>query len=102
MKCPVCGQDCVRSAKDLLATLATVFLPCADCSMRVLDKRLPPPDLNFAPPCSCGKRFIDEIFVHIYSIMVEEGVLTRADPLIAAGPRSSTRGLQWNGPRSFP
>ena len=85
MKCPVCGQDCVRSAKDLLATLATVFLPCADCSMRVLDKRLPPPDLNFAPPCSCGKRFIDEIFVHIYSIMVEEGVLTRADPLIAAG-----------------
>src|SRR5208337_4660472 len=85
MKCPVCGQDCARSAKDLLATLPTVFLPCADCSMRALDKRLPPPDLEFSEPCSCGKRFIDEIFVHIYSIMVEEGVLTRADPLIAAG-----------------
>ena len=43
MKCPVCEMDCVESAKDLLATLPTIFLPCADCSMRILDKRLSAP-----------------------------------------------------------
>ena len=46
MKCPVCEMDCVKSAKDLLATLLTIFLPCADCSMRNLDKRSPLPSLD--------------------------------------------------------
>ena len=102
MKCPVCGQDCVRSANDLLATLPTVFLPCADCSMRALDKRLPPPDLNFAEPCSCGKRFIDEVFVHIYRIMVEEGTLKRTDPLIAAGSPLVHPGFAMDRPPFLP
>ena len=102
MKCPVCGQDCVRSAKDLIATLPVVFLPCADCSMRALDKRLPPPDLNFSEPCSCGKRFIDEIFVHIYSIMVEDGLLKRTDPLIAAGSPLVHPGFAMDRPPFLP
>ena len=85
MKCPVCEMDCVTSAKDLLATLSTVFLPCADCSIRNLDKRSPLPSLEYAYPCSCGKRFIDEVFAHMYVIMVEEGDLERTDPLIAVG-----------------
>ena len=86
MKCPVCGSDCVSSARDLLATLSTVFLPCSSCSMRILDKRAPLPDLSFLPPCpSCGKRFIDEVFAHLYVIMVEHGDLKRTDPLFAVG-----------------
>jgi hypothetical protein len=102
MKCPVCGQDCVRSAHDLLATLPTIFLPCGNCSMRVLDKRLPPPGLEFSEPCSCGKRFIDEIFVHIYSILVEDGVLKRTDPLIAAGSPLVHPGFAMDRPPFLP
>lgn len=85
MKCPVCGMDCVQSAMDILATLPTIFLPCPECSMRVLDKRAPPPSHEYALPCTCGKRFIDEVFTHLYVIMVEEGDLTASDPLIAVG-----------------
>jgi len=85
MKCPVCGMDCVKSALDLLATLPTIFIPCSNCSMRVLDKRAPLPSLEYAPTCSCGKRFIDEVFAHMYVIMVDEGDLVTTDPLIAVG-----------------
>jgi hypothetical protein len=85
MKCPVCGMDCVKSAKDILATLPTVFLPCTDCGIRPLDKHAPLPSLEYEKPCSCGKRFIDEVFAHIYVIMVEEGDLKPTDPLIAVG-----------------
>ncbi len=75
MKCPVCGMDCVQSATDILATLPTIFFPCAECSMRVLDKRAPPSSHEYALPCTCGKRFIDEVFTHMYVIMEEEGDL---------------------------
>jgi hypothetical protein len=85
MKCPVCGLDCVKSAKDILATLPSIFLPCAECSIRTLDKRAPLPSLEYGQPCSCGKRFIDEVFAHMYVIMVEEGDLLPTDPLIAVG-----------------
>jgi len=85
MQCPVCGKDCVSSAQEILATLPDVFLPCEDCRMQILDKRLPPPAREPAPPCSCGKRFIDSVFAHIWEIMVEEGDLHETDPLIAAG-----------------
>jgi hypothetical protein len=102
MKCPVCEKDCVRSAHELLATLPTVFLPCANCSMRALDKRQPPPSLVFSEPCSCGKRFIDEIFVHIYSIMVEDGILKRTDPLIAAGSPLVHPGFAMDRPPFLP
>jgi hypothetical protein len=85
MKCPVCAMDCVKSAKDLLATLPTIFLPCPGCSMRTLDKRMPLSTPEYGEPCSCGKRFIDEVFAHIWVVMVEEGDLKKTDPLIAAG-----------------
>lgn len=85
MKCPVCEMDCITPAKDLLATLNSVFLPCADCNMRILDKRAPLPSLSYGHPCSCGKRFIDEVFAHMNAIMIEEGDLTRTDPLSAVG-----------------
>jgi len=85
MKCPVCEMDCVKSAKEILATLPSLFLPCPQCTMRSLDKRAPLPKLEYAPPCSCGKRFIDEVFAHIYVIMVEEGDIRPTDSLLTVG-----------------
>lgn len=102
MKCPVCGMDCVRSAKDLLSTLPTIFLPCPECSMRTLDKRRPHTLLDYAAPCSCGKRFIDEVFAHIYVIMVECGDLTLQDPLIAAGSPLVHPGFAMDRPPFLP
>ena len=102
MKCPVCGMDCVRSAKELLATLSTFFQPCPECSVRALDKRRPHTLLDYAAQCSCGKRFIDEVFAHIYVVMVEEGDLTLEDPLIAAGSPLVHPGFAMDRPPFLP
>ena len=85
MKCPVCGSDCVRPASRVLANLRTVFSSCDKCTFRVLDKRLPLPALEYREPCACGKRFIDDVFAHLYVIMVEEDDLVRSSPLIDVG-----------------
>ncbi len=85
MKCPVCGMDCVKSAREIFAILPSVFLPCAECSVRMLDKRVPLPSLEYEEPCSCGRRFIDEVFAHLYVIMVEEGDLSPSAPLLSVG-----------------
>jgi hypothetical protein len=85
MQCPVCGNDCVQKAEDLVATLEAVFAPCEECRGNTVDKTRPPPDLAIAKPCPCGKRFIDDVFIHLYSIMVEEGALSKDDPLKRAG-----------------
>jgi hypothetical protein len=102
MKCPVCGQDCVQSPKEILALLPTIFQPCAACSMRVLDKRLPLSSPEYREPCTCGKRFIDEVFAHIWVVMVEEGDLTAADPLIAAGSPLVHPGFAMDRPPFLP
>lgn len=102
MKCPVCASDCVRSAREILATLPTIFQPCAECSMRPLDKRLPLPSPEFAEPCICGKRFIDEVFAHIWVVMVEEGDLKKNDPLIAAGSPLIHPGFAMDRPPFLP
>jgi hypothetical protein len=98
----VCGMDCVRSASEILAILPTIFLPCSGCTMRVLDKRSPPPTLDYSHPCSCGKRFIDEVFVHLFAIMVEEGDLARTEPLIAVGSPLINPGFVMNYPPFLP
>jgi hypothetical protein len=85
MKCPVCGEDCVSTAHEMLGTLGSVFAPCPECRARVLDKRAPLPNRYYEPPCSCGKRFIDEVFAHIYVILEEEAVFTGTEPLAKVG-----------------
>lgn len=86
MHCPVCGHDCVTDARELLAALPERFAPCPDCMGLVYDKRLPPPDIDVAEPCSsCGKRFIDEVFAQIYRVMADEGDLAGTEPLAAVG-----------------
>ncbi|HNX17733.1 MAG TPA: hypothetical protein PKM50_05325 [Methanoregula sp.] len=85
MECPVCGSDCVQPAQSLIEEIPARFFPCARCRMRVLDKRAPLPEPDYCEPCSCGKRFIDDVFAHMYAIMLEEGDLFSRDPLISVG-----------------
>ncbi len=85
MKCPVCGEDCVLEAHELINLLPTIFSRCPDCRYHVIDKNSPPADAGIKEPCACGKRFIDDIFVHIYLIMKDEGLLTGQEPLSAVG-----------------
>jgi hypothetical protein len=102
MKCPVCGSDCVRTAEEILSILPTVFLPCPECSVRQLDKRAPLPDLSYGDVCSCGKRFIDEVFAHAYTIMVEEGDLMPTAPLISVGTPLVHPGFAMDRPPFLP
>ena len=85
MKCPVCGKDCVQEVHELIETLPDIFSPCSSCGGRILDKRKPLSHGNFLMPCACGKRFIDEVFAHIYVIFTEEGVLNGTEPLASVG-----------------
>ncbi len=85
MKCPVCGEDCVLEAREIISLLPTIFSRCPDCRYHVADKNSPPPDAEIKEPCACGKRFIDDIFVHIYIIMRDEGLFSGREPLSAVG-----------------
>lgn len=86
MQCPVCGSDaCVQPAPDLISSLPSRFRPCPACRMHIRDKRRPPEISAIGTVCSCGKRFIDEVFAHLWTIMVEEADLKRTDPLAAPG-----------------
>jgi hypothetical protein len=85
MKCPVCGEDCVLEAHEIISLLPTIFSRCPDCRYHVIDKNSPPSDTGIKEPCACGKRFIDDIFVHIYRIMKDEGLLSGREPLSAVG-----------------
>jgi hypothetical protein len=85
MKCPVCGEDCVHYAHELIDTLHDVFAPCKQCEARTLNKNTPLTDTSIPPVCSCGKRFIDAVVAHAYLIMREEGDLAEDAPLKAVG-----------------
>ena len=103
MKCPVCGEDCVQYAHQLLDTLDTVFAPCPACTPRILDKAKPPPaDLGVTEACSCEKRFIDDVFLEIYTVMVKEGLLGRGSPLREAGIPLVHPGFAMNRPPYLP
>ncbi|MDK2890958.1 MAG: hypothetical protein PWR21_1590 [Methanoculleus sp.] len=103
MNCPVCGGDCIEDAPTLLARLPHAFTPCPDCMGLTYDKRAPPPDLSPAEPCpSCAKRFIDEVFAHIYRVMAAEGDLAGTEPLAAAGTPLVHPGFAMRSPPYLP
>jgi hypothetical protein len=85
MKCPLCGEDCVQYAHELIDTIHDVFAPCRQCEAKTLNKNAPLPDMSIPPICSCGKRFIDAVIAHAYLIMREEGDLGEHEPLKAVG-----------------
>jgi hypothetical protein len=70
--------------------------------MRVLDKRIPLKSPVIAEPCSCGKRFIDDVFAHMYLIMQEEGDLKSTDPLIMVGAPLIHPGFAMDKPPFLP
>jgi hypothetical protein len=70
--------------------------------MRTLDKRLPLPSMKYGESCTCGKRFIDEVFAHLWVVMVEEGDLKVTDPLIAAGSPLIHPGFAMDRPPFLP
>ncbi|MDD1673966.1 MAG: hypothetical protein LUP99_06120 [Methanomicrobiales archaeon] len=84
MKCPVCGNDCVKDAHELIERMPDIFAPCPRCKSRTLDKGAPLQEFYYAT-CDCGKRFIDEVFAQLYITMVEEGDLVPTDPLKKVG-----------------
>ncbi|MDU9376897.1 hypothetical protein McpSp1_15340 [Methanocorpusculaceae archaeon Sp1] len=86
MKCPVCGQDCIQSSDDLLKISVHRFDACPSCHGLPRNKQLSP-DPDFPPPpCPvCGKRYIDDVFFHIWLILTEEKVIPSDAPLIDAG-----------------
>jgi len=102
MDCPVCGSDCVHPAHEVLAALPVRFLPCPSCRMQILDKRAPLSVLEYPDPCSCGRRFIDGVFAHLYVIMREEGDLGPHDPLIAVGSPLVHPGFAMDRPPFLP
>ncbi|MEM2124740.1 MAG: hypothetical protein QXL43_05375 [Methanolinea sp.] len=102
MECPVCGGDCIEEAPAVLDKLPDLFSPCGMCRYRVLDKNAPPPDRTVFPPCGCGKRFIDEVFSHLYAIYLEEGIFSGREPLRAVGSPLIHPGVFTAGPPFLP
>ncbi len=84
MECPVCGGDCIRPAEELTEGLEERYAPCPDCRDTVLPKTAPP-SFKPQPPCSCGRRPLDEIVADIWTIMAETGDLAPDEPLMNAG-----------------
>lgn len=84
MFCPVCKRDHIRSASDLLSDKGTLFSPCPDC-VRIIRNKSAPPDGPPSRICHCGKAFIDDVYVALYQVLVDEGLFTGGEPLSAVG-----------------
>jgi hypothetical protein len=75
----------VKEAHEIIDLIPAVFTRCKDCRMKTLDKSAPPPQDAYQEPCRCGKRFIDEVFAHVYSLLVREGIFTGKEALREVG-----------------
>jgi hypothetical protein len=102
MKCPACGEDCLERASDLIALMPKVFSRCPDCREVSLDKMMPPPPGSYHDPCHCGKRFIDEVYAHLYEILVREGLFSGKEPLKSVGTPLVHPGFPASGPPFLP
>jgi hypothetical protein len=102
MKCPVCGEDCLKNASELLVRAATIFKRCPDCRFEILDKMAPPPPGSYHDPCRCGKRFIDEVFAHLYEILVRERIFSGKEPLKSVGTPLVHPGFHQSDPPFLP
>jgi hypothetical protein len=85
MRCPVCGDDCVKEAHAIISTIPGVFARCRHCRVTLLDKSLPPPPDSYHEACRCGRRSIDEVFAHLYALLVREGIFAGKEALREVG-----------------
>lgn len=85
MKCPVCGDDCVWDAHEIIEQIPAVFTGCGDCRLEILDKQQPPPPDSRHEPCRCGKRFIDDVFADLHALLVREGIFSGSEALKEVG-----------------
>jgi len=102
MKCPVCGGECLKNSSELLSSYDGIFKPCPKCRGRESDKMSAPRHMDIAPACSCGRRYIDDVFVHIFSILVEEGLLNPSAPLKSVGTPLTNPGFFMKNPPYLP
>lgn len=101
MRCPVCGSDHIQAASDLISQKSILFSPCPDCIRFDRDKRSPPDDT--APHlCSCGKAYLDDVFVRLYHILVDEGLFSGIEPLLAVGSPLIDPGFSLRSPPFLP
>jgi hypothetical protein len=89
---------CITDATDLLLTVPAIFAPCPLCRAVVLDKERPPPIRPPSRPCSCGRRYIDEIFLDLYRVFREERIFSGKEPLRAVGSPLPHPGFPMKGP----
>ncbi|MFH0966301.1 MAG: hypothetical protein V1862_01265 [Methanobacteriota archaeon] len=84
LTCPVCGQDHIRDARSLISERGMIFSPCPECRGITRNKSLPPDD---AVPfdCGCGKVFIDDVYFHLYHLLLDAGLFTGKEPLTCVG-----------------
>ncbi len=85
MRCPVCGDDCVKEAHEIISTIPGVFARCRHCRVTLLDKSLPPPPDSYHEACRCGRRCIDEVYAHLYALLVREGIFAGKEALKEVG-----------------
>lgn len=102
MRCPVCGGGCLKEASELLSSYDEIFKPCTMCRTRVQDKMSAPLYSETKTACICGKRYIDDVFVHIFSILVEEGLIGPSAPLKAVGTPLTHPGFFMKNPPCLP
>jgi hypothetical protein len=68
----------------------------------LLDKNAPFSGNEILQPCSCGRRFIDEVFAHLYRILREAGVFSGSEPLKAVGTPLVHPGFAMTAPPFLP
>lgn len=101
MHCPVCGEDHICNAQDLLTRRYDIFTPCPDCN-RIIRNKSGPPDDTSPPICHCGKAFIDDVFARLYHFLVDAGLFSGNEPLSSVGTPLIDPGIFLRAPPFLP
>ena len=104
MRCPVCYENHISLAPDLLAN-RDVFTACPDCTKKIRNKAVPP-DTSPIEVCRCGRVSLDDVFASLYNILVEMGIFSGNEPLSAVGtplvdPGMFLRSIPYLPPRTL-
>lgn len=97
MDCPCCGKDCLRPAREVLASIDTMYMACPDCAADLnLDKSSPFKDLpeHIGRCNSCGRAPLDAIMLDALNTLVETGLRDKGDNLRSVGTPLITVGYR--------